>query len=76
MVAMLDDILPIGGIALVAIVDEDCVPFVRARMENSLRTTGRVLDDGPWTPLARAMVRGNPAVSEALARQAGREDAR
>jgi uncharacterized membrane protein len=65
-VASIDDTVPVGATALIAVVEEESLPAVRARMARALRTAGRVLDGGPLTDSARRLVRGNPSVMEAL----------
>lgn len=72
LVALLDDAIPVGATALLAVVEEDRLVEVRGALVRALRSSGRVLDDGPLTAYARAFVRGNPDVLEALGRQAGR----
>ena len=68
------DTVPVGGTALVAVVVEEQLPMVRAAMIRSLRSSGRVLDEGPLTAYARSLVRGNPTVMEALDAQQGNRD--
>ncbi len=72
LVALLADEIPVGATALLAVVDAEQQFAVRASMERALRTTARVLDDGPLTGLVRGFVRGDPVAIEALDRQAGR----
>jgi uncharacterized membrane protein len=72
LVALLDDAIPVGASALLAIVEEDRLLEVRSALGRALRSSGRVLDDGPLTTYVRAFVRGNPEALEALDRQAGR----
>lgn len=67
---LLDDAIPIGGTGLIAVVLEDDLPSVQAAMLRAVRTTGRVLDEGPLTDVAKTLVRGDPVVTEALDRQA------
>ena len=74
LVALLDDAIPVGGTALLAVVTEERMVEVRSAMTRALRTTGRVLDEGPLTRHVRAFVRGNPEVMEALDVQAGRTE--
>ncbi len=66
LVAAVSDTVPVGGTALVAVVVEGQLPLVRAAMTRALRTSGRVLDEGPLTTCARSLVRGNPTAMEAL----------
>jgi uncharacterized membrane protein len=72
LVAVLDDAIPVGATALLAVVEERRLQEVRTSLNRALRTSGRVLDDGPLTSYARAFVRGNPEVLEVLDRQSGR----
>jgi uncharacterized membrane protein len=72
LVAVLDDAIPVGATALLAIVEQRRLQEVRTSLQRALRTSGRVLDDGPLTSYARAFVRGNPEVLEVLDRQSGR----
>ncbi|HSO03461.1 MAG TPA: DUF1269 domain-containing protein [Candidatus Limnocylindrales bacterium] len=72
LVALLDDSVPVGATALLAVVAEDRLVEVRARLDRALRSSGRVLDEGPLTTYVRTFVRGNPEALEALDRQAGR----
>ena len=72
LVALLDDAVPVGGTALLAVVAEDRLLHVRAALTRALRSSGRVLDEGELATYARAFVRGNPEVLEALDRQRGR----
>jgi uncharacterized membrane protein len=72
LVAVLDDAIPVGATALLAVVEEERLPEIRASLDRALRTSGRVLDDGPLTSYVRAFVRGNPEALETLDRQAGR----
>jgi uncharacterized membrane protein len=72
LVAVLDDAIPVGATALLAVVEEERLQKVRTFLHRALRTSGRVLDDGPLTSYARAFVRGNPEVLEVLDRQSGR----
>lgn len=71
LVGLLDDAIPVGGTALLAVVTEERMVEVRSAMTRALRTTGRVLDEGPLTRHVRGFVRGNPEVMEALDAQAG-----
>ncbi|MGB7981206.1 MAG: DUF1269 domain-containing protein [Candidatus Nanopelagicales bacterium] len=71
LVALLADEIPVGATALLAVVAEEQQHAVRAAMARALRTTARVLDEGPLTGYARGFVRGDPAAIEALERQAG-----
>jgi hypothetical protein len=72
--SLLGDAIPMGGTALLLVVEESWLAEMRAALGRSLRTSGRVLDDGPLTPHVRAFVRGNPEALAALDRQAGRAD--
>jgi hypothetical protein len=72
LVALLGDAIPVGATALLAVVQEQCLHEVRASLHRALRSSGRVLDDGPLTSYVRAFVRGNPEALEVLDRQAGR----
>jgi len=72
LVALLDDAIPVGATALLAVVAEDRLLEVRGALTRALRSSGRVLDDGPLTSYSRAFVRGNPEALEALDRQSGR----
>jgi hypothetical protein len=72
LVALLDDAIPVGATALLAVVEEDHLVEVRGSLARALRSSGRVLDEGPLTSYVRAFVRGNPEALEALDRQAGR----
>ncbi len=72
LVALLDDAIPVGATALLAVVDAERLMEVRGALGRALRSSGRVLDDGPLTAHVRAFVRGNPEALEALDRQAGR----
>jgi hypothetical protein len=72
LVALLGDAIPVGATALLIVVEEARLMEVRAALGRALRTSGRVLDDGPLTTYVRAFVRGNPEALEALDRQAGR----
>ncbi len=74
LVALLDDAIPVGVTALLAVVTEERMVEVRSAITRALRTTGRVLDEGPLTRHVRAFVRGNPEVMEALDAQAGRTE--
>lgn len=74
LIALLDDAIPVGGTALLVVVTEERMVEVRSAMIRALRTTGRVLDEGPLTRHVRAFVRGNPEVMEALDVQAGRTE--
>ena len=76
LVAAVGDTVPIGGTAVIAVVVEEQLPAVRAAMTLALRTSGRVLDEGPLTTYARSLVRGNPTVMEALDVQQGKPDGR
>ena len=76
LVAAVGDTVPIGGTAVIAVVVEEQLPAVRAAMTLALRTSGRVLDEGPLTTYARSLVRGNPTVMEALDAQQGKPDGR
>lgn len=66
LLAAVGDSVPPGSAALLAVVDDRQLVEMRAGLGRALRTTGRLLD-GPLAPVARALVRGNPAASEALA---------
>lgn len=72
LVGLLGDAVPVGATALLAVVDESRLAEVRSSLDRALRTSGRVLDDGPLTSHVRAFVRGNPQALEILDRQAGR----
>ncbi len=72
LVALLDDAIPVGATALLAVVGAERLLEVRASLHRALRTSGRVLDDGPLTAHVRAFVRGNPEALEVLDRQSGR----
>jgi hypothetical protein len=76
LVALLDDAVPVGATALLAVVEEDRLQEVRTSLQRALRTSGRVLDEGPLTTYVRAFVRGNPEALEVLDRQAGRSSER
>ena len=65
-VSSVGDIVPVGATALIAVVEEESLPTVRAAMGRALRSAGRVLDEGPLIDCARRFVRGNPDVMEAL----------
>ena len=65
-VSSIADIVPVGATALVAVVEEESLLDVRAAMGRALRSSGRVLDEGPLIDCARRFVRGNPGVMEAL----------
>jgi hypothetical protein len=54
------------------VVEAERLMEVRGALRRALRSSGRVLDDGPLTSHVRAFVRGNPEALEALDRQAGR----
>jgi uncharacterized membrane protein len=71
-VGLLDDAIPVGATALLAVVEEERLQEVRGALVRALRSSGRVLDEGPLTTYVRAFVRGNPAALEALDHQAGR----
>jgi uncharacterized membrane protein len=64
--ALLDDDVPVGGTALVAVVPEPFLAEARAGMTRARRTTGRVIDDPAARRLARGLVRGNPDATDAL----------
>ncbi len=72
LIGLLEDEIPVGATALLAVVAEEHQFAVRASMTRALRTTARVLDEGPLTRHVRAFVRGDPEAIEALDRQAGR----
>jgi Protein of unknown function (DUF1269) len=76
LVSLLDDAIPVGATALLAVVEEGCLQEVRTSLHRALRTSGRVLDEGPLTTYVRAFVRGNPEALEVLDRQAGRNSER
>ena len=76
LVAAVGDTVPVGGTAVIAVVVEEQLPAVRAAMTQALRTSGRVLDQGPLTTYARSLVRGNPTVMDALDAQQGKPDGR
>ena len=65
-----------GATAVLAVVEADQLQEVRSSLHRALRTSGRVLDDGPLTTYVRAFVRGNPEALEVLDRQAGRNSER
>lgn len=73
LVGLLDDQLPVGSIALVAVVPAVPWPLIRVSLDRALRVTGWPLDrDSPLLPFARSLVRGNPTVSEELPQPARR----
>ena len=74
LVALLGDAIRVGATALLIVVEEARLMQMRAALGRALRTSGRVLDDGPLTTYVRAFVRGNPEALEALDRQAGRAE--
>lgn len=76
LVVLLDDAIPVGATALLAVVAEDRLVEVRAALGRALRSSGRVLDEGPLSSHVRAFVRGNPEALEILDRQAGRTSER
>lgn len=64
---VLDDYLPLGSTALVAVVPAGPWPLIRVSLDRALRVTGWPLDPGsPLLPFARSLVRGNPTVSDEL----------
>lgn len=67
LLAAVGDAVPPGSVALLAVVDERYLLELRGGLTRALRTTGRLLD-GELAPVGRSLVRGNPAVAEALAR--------
>jgi uncharacterized membrane protein len=69
LVALLGDVVTVGTAGLLAVVDEGSLDLVRGVLDRAQRSTGRVLDDGRLTTLARALVRGNPEATEALDEQ-------
>jgi uncharacterized membrane protein len=71
LVVLLDDAVPVGATALLAVVAEERLLEVRGALGRALRSSGRVLDDGPLTAHVRAFVRGNPPALEARDRQGG-----
>jgi uncharacterized membrane protein len=74
LISLLGDAIPVGATALLIVVEESRLLETRTALGRALRTSGRVLDDGPLTRYVRAFVRGNPEALEALDRQAGRSD--
>lgn len=76
LVALLEDAIPVGATAVLAVVEADRLLEVRTSLQRALRTSGRVLDQGPLTTYVRALVRGNPEALEVLDRQAGRNTER
>jgi uncharacterized membrane protein len=74
LVSLLGDAIPVGATALLIVVEEARLMEMRTALGRALRTSGRVLDDGPLTVHVRAFVRGNPEALSALYRQAGRAD--
>ena len=65
---VLDDYIPMGSVALAAVVAAEPWPIVRGSLGKALRVTGWPLDgDSPLLPFARSLVRGNPTASEHLA---------
>ncbi len=68
LVGVLDDSIPVGATALVAVVEAESWPVLRGTLGRALRVTGWPLDDGPLLPFARSLVRGNPTVIEDLDR--------
>lgn len=66
------DTVPVGATALVLVVGVDVLPATREQMSNALRTSGRVLAEGPLIEYARSLVRGNPSVMAALDVQQGK----
>jgi len=74
LVSLLGDAVPVGATALLIVVEEGRLMEMRTALGRALRTSGRVLDDGPLTAHVRAFVRGNPEALSALDRQAGRGD--
>jgi hypothetical protein len=73
LVGVLDDYIPVGSSALVAVVRADSWPGIRSSLRRALRVTGWPVDDGPLLPFARALVRGNPTVTEDLQPPADRD---
>lgn len=71
LVGVLDDAIPVGATALVAVVDAQMWPVLRTTLGRALRVTGWPLDDGPLVPFARSLVRGNPTVTQDLDRPEG-----
>jgi uncharacterized membrane protein len=69
LVALLGDVVTAGTAGLLAVVDEESLDLVRGALDRAQRSTGRVLDDGRLTTLARSLVRGNPEATEALDEQ-------
>jgi hypothetical protein len=70
LVGVLDDWIPVGSSALVAVVRAESWPTIRATLQRALRVTGWPVDEGPLLPFARSLVRGNPTVTEDLQRPA------
>ncbi len=66
---LLDDAIPSGSVGLLAVVDAQSLELLRGALDRALRVTGRVLDEGPLTKLARSLVRGKPEPTEVLDRQ-------
>ena len=64
--AALDDAVPVGASAVLAVVRADRLDLVRGALRHSLRATARLLEDDPLRRLARSLVRGNPTATEAL----------
>ena len=64
---VLDEQIPVGSTALVAVVPAGPWPLIRVSLARAIRVTGWPLDPGsPLLPFARSLVRGNPTVSEEL----------
>ena len=64
---VLDEQIPVGSTALVAVVPAGPWPLIRVSLARAVRVTGWPLDPGsPLLPFARSLVRGNPTVSEEL----------
>ena len=66
LVRVLDDAIPVGATALVAVVRAEAWPVLRGTLDRALRVSGWPLDDGPLVPFARSLVRGNPTATEDL----------
>lgn len=74
LIQLIGDVVPPGAAGLVAVVDAEALPLVSGALDGALRTTGRVLDEGPLTRLARSLVRGNPEAIEILDQQRAGEE--
>jgi hypothetical protein len=69
--AALDDAIPAGAAALLAVVPAERLDLVRGALRTCLRSTARLLEDDPLRRLARGLVRGNPTATQALGGRAG-----